>query len=42
MMNRSYKICANSIMDTSDPNIVFDDRGGCEYCGNFATAILPN
>lgn len=38
----NYKICANCIMDTSDPHIKFDDRGWCEYCNNFHTEIVPN
>jgi N-acetyl sugar amidotransferase len=29
-------------MDTSDPHIVFDDRGQCDYCNNFQKNILPN
>lgn len=29
-------------MDTSDPNIVFDERGECDYCNNFKNNILPN
>ena len=29
-------------MDTSDPNIVFDDRGRCNYCNNYEKAIAPN
>lgn len=29
-------------MDTSDPNIFFDDQGCCDYCSNFHTAIRPN
>lgn len=29
-------------MDTSDPNIVFDERGWCDYCNNFETTIRPN
>ncbi len=29
-------------MDTSDPRIVFDDEGVCEYCRNFETQILPS
>jgi N-acetyl sugar amidotransferase len=29
-------------MDTSDPNISFDDRGFCDYCNNFEKAIRPN
>jgi putative aminotransferase len=29
-------------MDTSDPNIVFDARGWCDYCNNFESTIMPN
>jgi N-acetyl sugar amidotransferase len=29
-------------MDTSDPNIQFDNRGWCDYCSNFEAAIKPN
>ncbi len=29
-------------MDTSDPHIVFDERGHCDYCNNFETTIKPN
>lgn len=29
-------------MDTSDSNIVFDDRGWCDYCNNFHRNILPH
>jgi len=29
-------------MDTSDPNIIFDERGWCDYCNNFELTILPN
>lgn len=35
------KICNNCIMDTSDPNIEFDDHGRCNYCHNFDTIIKP-
>lgn len=27
-----YKICTYCIMDTSDPDIVFDDHGRCNHC----------
>jgi putative aminotransferase len=37
-----YRICARCIMDTSDPNIRFDDAGVCDYCGNFDTEIRPS
>jgi N-acetyl sugar amidotransferase len=29
-------------MDTSDPNINFDDKGLCDYCKNYVRIILPN
>ncbi|WP_447743197.1 N-acetyl sugar amidotransferase [Pseudomonas laurentiana] len=37
-----YRICTRCIMDTSDPNICFDQHGVCEYCANFDSAIKPN
>jgi N-acetyl sugar amidotransferase len=39
---RSYQVCANCIMDTSDSKIVFDERGWCEYCNNYYQKLLPN
>jgi putative aminotransferase len=41
MTLRPYQICAHCIMDTSDPNIVFDERGRCDYCNNFSSTIQP-
>lgn len=38
----NYRICTCCIMDTSDPNIRFDEEGRCDYCNNFRTNILPN
>jgi N-acetyl sugar amidotransferase len=29
-------------MDTSDPNIAFDERGWCDYCNNFESTIQPH
>lgn len=40
--SRAYQICSNCIMDTTDPNITFDDRGWCDYCRNYHENILPN
>jgi N-acetyl sugar amidotransferase len=37
-----YKICSNCIMDTTAPNITFDEKGHCEYCQNYYDNILPN
>lgn len=42
MASREYQICANCIMDTTDPNINFDERGWCDYCNNYHKNILPN
>lgn len=39
---RPYAICSNCIMDTSDTNITFDERGWCDYCNNYHTNILPH
>ena len=38
----NYKICTKTIMDTSDPNIVFNEKGESDYYTNFIDTILPN
>lgn len=42
MNQNKYRICSNCIMDTSDPNITFDEKGWCDYCRNYHENILPN
>ena len=42
MTQRQYQICCRCIMDTSDPGIVFDGEGVCDYCINYRTNIFPN
>ena len=42
MNNRHYQICTNCIMDTTDSNITFDEKGWCDYCNNYHANILPN
>lgn len=42
MSQGKYQICSNCIMDTTDPNIIFDERGWCDYCQNFHSNLLPN
>lgn len=37
----AYRVCANCVMDTSDPNIQFDERGICERCNQYYQDILP-
>lgn len=36
-----YKICKNCVMDTTDPNIIFDNLGICDHCNTFKTKIEP-
>lgn len=42
MSQATYQICSNCIMDTTDPDITFDERGLCDYCCNFYKNIQPN
>ncbi|MDP3392413.1 N-acetyl sugar amidotransferase [Sediminibacterium sp.] len=39
---RTYQICTNCVMDTSDTRIVFDDNGVCDHCNDFNNNIKPN
>lgn len=41
MQHKKYQICTKTIMDTSDPNIVFNDNGESDYYTNFMQNILP-
>src|SRR3989339_88797 len=34
MKTSHYQICKKCIMDTTDPDIKFDERGICNYCNN--------
>jgi N-acetyl sugar amidotransferase len=42
IQTHQYRICTRCIMDTSDPNLLFDNRGQCDYCNNFDTTIRSN
>lgn len=39
MTSSSYRICTRCIMDTSDPQIVFDAAGVCNHCHEAATLL---
>lgn len=39
---RPYQICTKTIMDTSDPNIIFDKDGISDYYHNFKNVIEPS
>lgn len=44
-MHRTYQICNQCIMDTSDPEISFDENGNCNHCTaaikRMASQLLP-
>lgn len=40
-MSKEYKICINCIMDTTDPDIQFDEVGVCNYCHEFTAIFKP-
>ena len=37
----NYKVCSKTIMDTTDPNIVFNENDESDYYINFQKNILP-
>ena len=39
---RSYQVCSNCVMDTTDSKIVFDKNGKCDFCIDFEKNIIPN
>jgi N-acetyl sugar amidotransferase len=40
-MIREFQVCTNCVMDTSDSQISFDDKGVCDHCNTYFTKILP-
>lgn len=41
-MEKEIIVCKNCVMDTTDPEIVFDEDGVCDFCHNYYDSILPN
>ena len=41
-MENTNRICSRCIMDSSDPNIKFDENNLCDYCINFEKNIKPS
>jgi aminotransferase len=39
--SRAYRMCATCVMDTTDPDITFDEHGRCSYCTGFDRDIRP-
>ena len=42
MKTRAYQICTKTIMDTTDPSIVFNEKGESDYYTNYIETIKPN
>lgn len=40
--SRIFQICSKTIMDTTDPNIVFNEKGESDYYTNFIQNIKPS
>lgn len=38
---RSYQVCTRCVMDTTDPEIEFDEQGVCSHCHYFDGVIRP-
>lgn len=41
MEETKYQVCTCCVMDTSDPDIEFDENGVCQRCNEFKKRILP-
>lgn len=39
MKTEKYRICNRCVMDTSDVDIVFDEKGNCNHCNNYFERI---
>ena len=39
-MNKDYQVCSRCVMDTTDPEITFDNEGVCNYC-RYLENVLP-
>jgi len=42
MSKRTYQICTKTIMDTTDPTIIFNEAGESDYYTNYIETIKPN
>ena len=38
----NYQICTKTVMDSSDPSIVFDDNGVSNHYHEFKNIVEPN
>ncbi len=42
MSEKTYRVCTNCVMDTTDSEITFDADGVCDHCRTFYAEVLPN
>lgn len=42
MLKKNIRICTNCVMDTTDPDITFDENGLCSHCRKFHNIIKPS
>ena len=42
MNDKKYQICSRCVMDTTDPQITFDEKGVCDHCHDFEKNVIPN
>jgi len=42
VIKRSYQVCTNCVMDTTDSKITFDANGVCNHCRSFWRHVRPN
>lgn len=41
-LENEVKVCSKCVMDSTDPHIVFDEKGVCDFCHNFEESIKPS
>jgi len=41
MKEKKYQVCTNCVMDTTDPDIVFDEKGVCNHCHEYEEKRKP-
>ena len=41
MSKKKYQVCSHCVLDTTDEDIRFDDKGVCQYCNEYEQRVLP-
>ena len=41
MSERKYQVCSHCVLDTTDEDIRFDEKGVCQYCNEYESRVLP-